>query len=55
MGGLAERATKLHKRIFTKMGLNIPNMDALPINEPIKTLCMAIYDSWFIFILKNMI
>ncbi|KAL7071760.1 hypothetical protein ACQ4LE_008841 [Meloidogyne hapla] len=46
MGGLAVRTTRLHKRIFTKMGLELPNDDAIPLNEPIKTLCEGIYDAW---------
>jgi glutathione synthetase len=51
MGGLAERATNLHKRLFTKMGLK--NVDVIPINEPIKTLCEAIYDAWKLIANQN--
>lgn len=50
MGGLAERATKLHKRIFTKIGKS-DCAKSLPLNEPIKTLCEAIYESWYSIIL----
>uniref|UniRef100_A0A915NF94 Glutathione synthetase n=1 Tax=Meloidogyne javanica TaxID=6303 RepID=A0A915NF94_MELJA len=46
MGGLAEKTTKLHRRVFKKMGMNVPNNDVMPVNEPIKTLCEGIYNAW---------
>jgi len=48
MGGLAEKTTKLHRRVFKKMGMNVPNNDVMPLNEPIKTLCDGLYNAWFI-------
>ncbi|CAK5085222.1 unnamed protein product [Meloidogyne enterolobii] len=46
MGGLAEKTTKLHRRVFKKMGMNVPNNDVMPVNEPIRTLCEGIYNAW---------
>ncbi|CAK5049800.1 unnamed protein product [Meloidogyne enterolobii] len=46
MGGLAEKTTKLHRRVFKKMGANVPNNDVIPLNEPIKTLCDGLYNAW---------
>nr|CAD2189546.1 unnamed protein product [Meloidogyne enterolobii] len=46
MGGLAEKTTKLHRRVFKKMGMNVPNNDVMPLNEPIKTLCDGLYNAW---------
>jgi hypothetical protein len=51
MGGLAQRATLLHRRIFSKLGLGKQITEELiPNNEPIKTLASAIYNAWFDFV-----
>ena len=50
MGGLAQRATNLHRRVLNKLGKRgaANCRQTIPDNEPIKTLAQGIYTAWLV-------
>lgn len=49
MGGLAQRATKFHQRILSKMDYSRESiLNVVPENYPIRTLVNGIFQAWYV-------
>jgi hypothetical protein len=49
MGGLAQRATLLHRRLLTKLGMESEEIErSVPENKPVELLAEGLHKAWWV-------